>query len=96
MAAKKQTATTPQLPPNVTVIPTVKSIDPPAVVLFLQDLLEKARSGEIESVMGVTLAPGGTAAYFSSGIDQSDEVFAVVGCMRYAEMCLLKEFVDGD
>jgi 1,4-dihydroxy-2-naphthoyl-CoA synthase len=101
MARKKPKTTSEaesaELPPNVTVIPTVKSVaPPPPVVTYLQDLLDRARSGEVVSVMGVSLDADGVAAYFCSGIDQSDEVFAVIGCMRYAEQCLLKEFVDGD
>lgn len=98
MATKRRgrPAEPPQLPPNVTVIPTVKSVDPPAVVTYLQDLLDRARSGEVVSVVGVVFDSDGSGTYFCAGVDEQNDMFGVLGALRYAEANLLAQFVGGE
>lgn len=76
-----------------TIIPTVKSVDPPDIVVVLQDLLEQARAGEITELVGATVSEDGYANYLCVGVS---DAFRFLGLMQFCIHSLAGEFVEGE
>lgn len=74
------------LPANLQIIPTVKSVRPPEIVTVLQKLLEQARSGEITGLAGMALDEDGNVTPIDTG---TADCYQVAGLLFYQILQLL-------
>lgn len=89
MARKKLPPPPPDtIPENVLILPTVASVEPPEIVVILQDMLEKARSGEITGLVATTMDEEGGIVFVNTGLV---DVYQAAGIILHQMLCLLQD-----
>jgi hypothetical protein len=93
MARKKLPPPPPDtIPENVLILPTVASVQPPEIVVILQDLLERARSGEITGMVATTVCDDGGVVFVSAGMS---DVYQAAGLVLHQLLNLLQDEGEG-
>ena len=75
-------------PPNLYILPTVTTVNPTEITQHLQALLEKSRTGEINSLLAVTTNEEGEVFLTMAEIDDG---FRVLGMLEAAAKALAVE-----